>query len=227
MRQLKNFLLFTCMLGLLCSLTGCGNEERFQTSFPLKEEELTEALEKVGLEGTISESESALSVQTKGQTQYVHYVLRRDAEQDYDPEDGPWVTDIMSADHKGKRMLYTTFAQRVPSAQLKWEDWKAQLVLAALLYGGFENEEALYQALLDQELPEGRSSAAPDAHPPGGYGTVYTLDAQLPEGYCTVSYHLLSRTTYDENHFEAKQYTAALRVNLYESYALYQDLLQT
>ncbi len=224
MKHLKYFLLWACVLGLLCSLTGCKNEQRFQTSFPLKEEELTEAMEKVGLEGMISESESELSLQTKGRTQYVHYVVRRGAEPQYDPENGPWVTGIMSAQHKGKRMLYTTFSQRVPSAQLAWEDWKPQLVLAALLYGGFENEEELYQALLGQELPEGKTSAAPDAQPPGGYDTVFTSDAQLPGGYCTVSCHILSHTAYDENHFEVTLYTATLRVNIYESCELYQEL---
>jgi len=227
MKHLKYFLLSACVLGLLCSLTGCKDEKRFQTAFPLKEEALIEAMEKAGLEGVISESESEPSLQTKGRTQYVHYVVRRDAEQHYDPETGPWFTDVISADHKGKRMLYTTFAQRVPSAQLAWEEWKPQIVLAALLYGGFENGEELYQALLDKELPEAKISAAPNALPPGGYDTVYTLDAQLPGGYCTVSCHILSRTVYDENHFEVKLHTATLRVNIYESCELYQELKQT
>ncbi len=118
--------------------------------------------------------------------------------------------DISSANYEGERVLYTIFDQSVDSNQIVREDWKQQIVFATLLYGGFENEEAVYQAFLAEELPDGKPA--------------FMWDAQLPEGYCTVSYSYRSNRTYDENGFSVQNQSAFLRVNIYESYELYQEL---
>ena len=58
MSRLKYVFLLVCVLGMLCILTGCQKGERFQTAFPLEEKVVTDTLEKVGLPGVISESET-------------------------------------------------------------------------------------------------------------------------------------------------------------------------
>lgn len=211
MIQLKSLFLLVCVFGILCSVTSCKRSEKFQTAFPLDEVVVTDTLEQAGLPGTISDSESETSLQTKKDIHYTHYVVRDETEHYDNTETGMFVTDILSADYKGKRMLYMTFDQRIASNQIEWENWKAYIVFAALLYGGFENEEDIYQAFLGKELPEGK--------------TAFQWDAQLPEGYCTVSYHLRSgHTIYDKDGFARKKRSAFLRVNIYESYDLYQEL---
>ena len=211
MKHWKHFLFSACVLCLLCSLAGCKDAGSSQPVSLLEAEALTEALETAGLAGTISESESQPSMQTRGQTKYVHYVVRGESEQPDNPEKGlPLIADITSADYKGKPMLYTTFSQHKTSEFLAWEDWKQQIVFAALLYGGFENEESVYQAFLDKEFPDG--------------STVLVQEVQLPEGYCRASFSSHSSKHYDENGFEVREYTGFLRVQIFESYEMYQDL---
>ena len=89
---------------------------------------------------------------------------------------------------------------------MSWEDWKQQIVFATLLYGGFEDEEQVYQAFADKELPYGEN-------------VFQGWDAQLPEGYCTVTYRTISESS------NPKQKRHALMgVNIYESQELYQRL---
>ncbi len=197
-----SYIVFLCML---CFLTGCKKEKQFKTTFPLEQDVITATLEQVGLPGVISESET--TSKAEGHT---HYVLRSPSET-YDGTDNKvFLADISSANQEGERVLYTIFDQSVDSNQIAWEDWKQQIVFATLLYGGFENEEAVFQAFLEKELPDGKTS--------------FMWDAQLPEGYCTVSYSYRSNRTYDENGFSVLNQSAFLRVNIYESCELYQKL---
>lgn len=109
--------------------------------------------------------------------------------------------------------LCTMFDQPVVSDQLKWEDWKQQFLFATLLYGGFENEEDVYQAFLDKELPEGKTS--------------FHWDAKLPEGYCKVAYTIYEHYIDDPEYGPPIQKrTATLRVNFYESYELYEKFME-
>ncbi len=166
---------------------------------------VTDTLEKVGLQGNVSESET--SSQTQG---HIHYVIRSEAEHYGDTENSLFIADISSANYKGERVLFTIFNQSVAADQIEWEDWKEQIVFATLLYGGFENEEDVYQAFLEKELPRGETS--------------FVWDAQLPEGYCTVSYNCGSNTTFDKDGFAVQKRSALMRVNIYESLELYQEL---
>ena len=107
-------------------------------------------------------------------------------------------------------MLYTIFNKSEASGEMKWEDWKQQITLATTLYGGFENEEEVYQAFQEQEVPEGQ--------------TRLQWDADLPGGYCTVSYRNRSSTIYDEDGFAIEKNSATLFVNIYETSELYQEI---
>lgn len=203
MKRSISLLLILCILAAL--LAGCKKEKQFQTTFPLDEETVTAALEKAGLPGVISESETA-----SASKDHISYAIRS-TEETYDGTDNPrLLASISSANLEGGRMLAIIFDQKVEANQMVWEDWKQQLLFAAALYGGFGNEEALYQAFSGKELPEGQ--------------TAFTWDVQLPEGYCKVSYSYRSNTTYDEAGFAVENQSAALQVNVYESQELYQKL---
>jgi len=210
--------LAVCVLGVLFSLTGSKKDERFQTTFPLEEEVVTAMLEKTGLPGVISESET--ESYRKG---HIHYVVRSPTETYDGTNNSAFLADISSSNYKGERILFTIFDQSIDSEQIVWEDWKQQIVFATLLYGGFENEEEVYQAFLEKEIPKDFFGKAVEL--PGGYSRVsYRGDVQLPEGYCRVSYTFRSRRTYDEDDFPIKKQSASLRVDIYESYELYQKL---
>ena len=205
MKRLIYAFLAVCVLGVLLSLTGSKKDERFQTTFPLEEEVITATLEKVGLPGIISESET--DSYRKG---HIHYVVRSPTETYDDTSNSVFLTDISSSNYEGERMLFTIFDQSIDSDQIEWKDWKQQIVFATLLYGGFENEEDVYQAFLEKELPDGKTS--------------FRWDAQLSGGYCRVSYTFRSHRTYDEDGFPTRKQSASLRVDIYESYELYQKL---
>jgi len=206
------------VLGVLFSQIGSKKDERFQTTFPLEEEVVTATLEKTGLPGIISESET--NSYRKG---HIHYVVRSPPETFDGTNYSAFLADISSANYKGERVLYTVFDQSVDSEQIVWEDWKQQIVFATLLYGGFENEEEVYQAFLEKEVPKDFFGKAVEL--PAGYSRVsYRGDVQLPEGYCRVSYTFSSYRTYNEDSFPIRKQSASLRVDIYESYELCQKL---
>lgn len=218
MKRLIYVFLAVCVLGVLFSLTGSKKDERFQTTFPLEEEVVTATLEKVGLPGIISESET--ESYRRG---HIQYVVRSPTETYDGTNNRLFFAYISSANYEGERVLYTIFDESVDSEQIVWEDWKQQIVFATLLYGGFENEEEVYQAFLEKEVPKDFFGKAVEL--PGGYSRVsYRGDVQLSEGYCRVSYTFSSHRTYDEDGFPIKKQSASLRVDIYESYELYQKL---
>lgn len=210
MKRLIYLFLAVSVLGVLFSLTGCKKDERFQTAFPLEEEVITATLEKVGLPGIISQSET-----DSYREGHMHYVVRSPTETYDGTNNSVFIADISSSHYEGERLLYTTFDQRVDSNQIEWEDWKQQIVFATLLYGGFENEEDVYQAFLEKQLPDGQTPF--DDHP-------QLWDAQLSGGYCKVAFTPRSHITYNEDGWPIRKRSAFLRVNIYESYELYEKI---
>ena len=183
---------------------------------------ITATLEKTGLPGIISESETA-----SYRVGHISYVVRSPTETYDGTNNRVFLAGITSANFEGERMLATIFDQSIDSEQIVWEDWKQQIVFATLLYGGFENEEEVYQAFLEKEVPEGKDFFGKAVEFPAGYSRVsYRGDVQLPEGYCMVSYTFSSHRTYDEDGFPIKKQSASITVNIYESYELYQKIQQ-
>ena len=121
-----------------------------------------------------------------------------------------FVASVSSVQLTDGRLLYTTFVQHRDSDQFQWADWKQQIVSAAMLYGGFADEEAVYQALSEQGDPADGE---------------YRWEAALPEGCCRVSYGAKDNKTYDADGFEVHTYTATLRVDVFETRALYESLI--
>ena len=109
MKRLIYLFLAVCVLGiLLYSLADCKKDERFQTTFPLEKEVITATLEKAGLPGIISESET--TSYTEG---HILYVVRSPTETYDDTSNSVFLAGISSANYEGERMLSTTFDQRV------------------------------------------------------------------------------------------------------------------
>lgn len=209
MKRLFFVFLAVVVLGVLCFVFVGQKDEPPRPAFPLDEAVITVALEKSGLPGILSESESSSS----GDGQRMH-VLRsptltysdhiRPEEAAADPGARFYTAGIISANIEGERVLTTTFVQINVSDQMTWEAWRQEIVFAALLYG-FEEGDEIYRAFADKEFPHGE--------------TFSQWDAQFPEGYCVVNYRF-----FDEASDPPQRAHAILRVNLYESQSLYQKL---
>ena len=205
MKRRNLLIVFLSALATFCILTGCQKSREFQTVFPLDAATVNETLTKAGLPGSVREDETYSQ-----QEGHVSYTIRRAPEHPDEPEDGVFVASVSSVQLTDRRLLYTTFVQHRDSDQFQWADWKQQIAFAAMLYGGFADEEAVYQALSEQGEPSDGE---------------YRWEAELPEGYCRVSYGTKENKTYDEDGFEVHTYTATLRVDVFETRALYESLI--
>ena len=205
MKRRNLLIVFLSALAIFCILTGCQKSREFQTVFPLDAATVNETLTKAGLPGNVREDETYSQ-----QEGHVSYTIRRAPEHPDEPEDGVFVASVSSVQLTDGRLLYTTFVQHRDSDQFQWADWKQQIVFAAMLYGGFADEEAVYQALSEQGDPADGE---------------YRWEAELPEGCCRVSYGAKDNKTYDEDGFEVHTYTATLRVDVFETRALYESLI--
>ena len=205
MKRRNLLIVFLSALAIFCILTGCQKSREFQTVFPLDAATVNETLTKAGLPGSVREDETYSQ-----QEGHVSYTIRRAPDFPDEPEDGVFVASVSSVQLTDGRLLYTTFVQHRDSDQFQWADWKRQLVFAAMLYGGFADEEAVYQALSEQGDPADGE---------------YRWEAELPQGCCRVSYGAKDNKTYDEDGFEVHTYTATLRVDVFETRALYESLI--
>ena len=205
MKRQNLLIVFLSALAIFCILTGCQKSREFQTVFPLDAATVNETLTKAGLPGSVREDETYSQ-----QEGHVSYTIRRAPEHPDEPEDGVFVASVSSVQLTDGRLLYTTFVQHRDSDQFQWADWKQQIAFAAMLYGGFADEEAVYQALSEQGDPADGE---------------YRWEAELPAGYCRVSYGAKDNKTYDADGFEVHTYTATLRVNIFETRALYESLI--
>jgi len=189
------------------------SSEQLQPAPMLEEKEVVAALEKVGLPGIISKEET-----DSYEMSHAQYVVRSPTETYAGTDNRVFVAAVSAVDYEGEQMLLTMFDQRVESAQIEWEDWKRQIVFATLLYGGFKDEESVYRAFCEKALPHDFEKGLPDVYDNCSW------DVQLPEGYCVVSYSHRSQKKYNEDGFEVREHSACMRVNIYESYELFQKI---
>lgn len=219
MRRLIRIFLTVGVLGLLCSIAACKKDVLPQPKFPLEAAAITATLEKAGLQGEISESETTFN--DEGYTRYVvrspteAYSDRISLEEAQDnPSSRVIIAGASSAIIESERTLYTTFDQIDISDQFAWEDWKQQIVFATLLYGGFEDEEEVYRAFLGKALPECEDSE----------GEISAdWDAQLLGGYCWMRYMPRKSKTFEgEYDIPTWRHSGTLFVKIYESKTLFQ-----
>lgn len=211
MKRLISVFFTFAILGMLCFFSIRKKDVLPKITFPLEEETIITALEKSGLPGILSESETY----SLAEGQRVHAVRSptitysdtvSTEEANADPSTRLLIASISSAAIEGERVLFTVFDQIDVSDPISWEDWKQQLVFAALLYGGFEDDEEVYRAFADKEIPYGEDA----------FGR---WDAQLPGGYCMVTYRSFAETSKPVQKRHIK-----MTVNIYESPELYQKL---
>lgn len=189
------------LFGVLLLVSGCQKRD----CVPLSEDAVTSLLAQVGLPGEISPDETVS--QGKGR---ISYVIRDPAETYGDGGSSKMVAGVTSLVRKDGRALSATFVQNVAEEPIVWEDWERQIKLAVLLYGGFEDEEDLYKACTEAELPTDTAS--------------FSWETERPEGYCRVTYRTQKYKTYDERNFEVVNHSATMWVSIYESRAFYEKL---
>lgn len=213
MKRLACLLLMIAISGVFSSASAGADDVLPQPAFPLDAAEIILALQKAGLPGEISESET--SSKMEGQVLHVVRSLTETYSDTGSMEEAPddpgsrvITAAVTSAVSEGERVIFAVFHQKGVSDPFSWEDWKRQIVFATLLYGGFEGEEEVYRALTGKALPEGPGS--------------YEWDAQLPGGYCTLRYE--SRTQDHEQGNEQRHQFTSMSLSIFESQALYQRL---
>lgn len=211
MKRLIFVVLAVGVFGMICFVSIYKKDVLPQPTFPLDEEVINVALEKSGLPGMLSESETTswadgqrMHIVRSPTITYSDTISTEEAS--VNPSARLLIAGITSVTIEGERVLIAVFDQIDVSDQMSWEDWKQQIVFATLLYGGFEDEEQVYQAFAGKELPYGENA-------------FQRWDAQLLGGYCTVTYH----TTNESSNPTQKRH-AWMGVNIYESQALYQRL---
>lgn len=154
-RNIKRILCVFCAVLLLSALAGCQKKDAARLEFPLSEEALAGALEELGLSWTVEDKVENVD----GADRSVSYSLHR-------PDSGVDFNTLFintyETEEYGRRLQ---LSMRVPEKDVydegdpaweNWwetEDWKAAIRLAAHLYGGFEDDEELYDAYSAEELP--------------------------------------------------------------------------
>lgn len=205
MRKRSFHTFIAAIVGILCTvclLSGCGTKSKAKTD----RERILFAQQKAGLDGTISESESFPK-----DARPRHYVIRSEAETHEGTVGSPFVADVVFAVAEGEELL-TVFHQSgvwADSTQrIEWEDWKKQFAFAALLYGDFEQEDEIYRAFCDKEMPDGMEQVK--------------WEAELSNGrYCTVALSCMSQKAYNDRGFEGRRYSATMRINIFGSFEQY------
>ena len=201
------YLALVIITGVLISLlTACGSKMPC-LSFPLDESAVSKAIEESGLEGSLSPEETIQAPEG------VVYVVRSETETytdesypEHDMEDPKLkvlVASISTGMIENERVIYNVFDQIDIPEEFSWDIWKKQIILTTKLYGGFRNEEVLYEALIEQPLP--------------GIGEPMGWDVELSGGYCRVSFMERESDSHDEKMFLVKRYHGALIVSIYPS----------
>lgn len=213
MKRLTCILLAVCVIA---SLAGCRETGQAKSHFPLTEEAVTAALERTGLPGVISESET----QSDGAGR-VAFTL-------HDQTENKKTTMLISSgpvEEDWFLQIYFISPSASEQPPFAWEDWKQQLVFAALLYGGFSDEEEIYRAFSEQE-------AAVETLPPDPETQKYIAesrkcDARLPGGYCRLRYQL-ANTSIESSSLGTviMEQAPRMEITIYGSESQYQKIQQ-
>lgn len=147
--------------------TGCQKKEVLpQPEFPLSDEALMDIVRAQGLDWTLGQSEQAESKSAYG-------LIRPETEKDFS-------TVVVTSAQSDKIGRYLSAVLVISRDELQWpleephswSDWKELFQLSARLYGGFEDDEAIYRACSETELSAEET---------------LLWDGALTGGYCRVS----------------------------------------
>ena len=182
-----------------------------QPEFPLTEEVVNAALEQSGFPGEISAEETQ-----SYQEGHITYSLRDDSRIYTAGGNAVLSAAISSSLVDGVRFLAVTVplpSQKEPPEPFQWEDMKPELVMAALLYGGFTDEEELYRAFSEEEFPQDQE-AGQWTEPVTDWGQ-WTKDPT--GGYCEVTVKRTREPTC------SKPYSEIRSIMIFQSEEAYQD----
>lgn len=210
-----------CTLFILCILyvlVGCQESGLDRPDFPLKEADIVAALEQTNLSGAISTDKTEILSK-----EHILYVLESD-EQKFP------VALISTSSIQNNRTLSLVFI--APSVSkgpaFEWETWKQQLMFATLLYGGFDDEEEVYQKFSGQEASGGKVELN-EEWPAETLAERYEWDAEFPAGYCRIAYELVNSTienTIEKEDLHIVEQSPRLTVSIYESKDYYQQQIE-
>lgn len=142
----------TCVvLALVLLLPACQKQEVLpRPEFPLSEETITAAVTAQGLDWTVNWNEQERQTDIKT----VYGLLQPESGQEFN-------TVFITSAQTEELGRYLDTVLMISHTQLQWpleephswEEWKDLLMLSARLYGGFEDEEEIFQACAKEELP--------------------------------------------------------------------------
>lgn len=150
--------------------TGCHKKEVLpQPEFPLSEKTLMELVQAQGLDWTLGQSGQAELADSKS----AYGLIRPETEKDFS-------TVMVTSARSDKIGRYLSAVLVISRDELQWpleephswSDWKELLQLSARLYGGFEDDEAIYRACSETEL---------------SVEETLLWDGALTGGYCRIS----------------------------------------
>jgi hypothetical protein len=182
-----------------------------QPEFPLTEEAVNAALEQSGFPGEISAEETQ-----SYQEGHIAYSIRDDSRTYTAGGNAVLSAGISSSLVDGVRFLAVSLplpSQKEPPEPFQWEDMKPELVMAALLYGGFTDEEEIYRAFSEEEFPQ-EQKVGQWTEPVTDWGQ-WTKD--LTGGYCQVT---VKRT---REPIGSTPYTETRTIKIFQSEEAYQD----
>lgn len=212
---MKRLICLCIALGVSCTFAGRQGAGRIQAAVPLEAAAVTAALEETGLPGSIDEEETQSYAEG-----HIVYTLRG--------ADEKTVMHINSVERQERRFLqiyyYTPSVPEGPA--FAWEDWKRQLVFAALLFGGFSDQEEIYRAFAGQDVQAGKIPIT-DYMDAKFTAERYEWDARLPGGYCRIKYEL-ANTSVESSSYGNRVLAQSPRmyIAVYESEAAYQKMRQ-
>lgn len=204
MKKMMTWLLiFDCIF----ALAGCGASSAEKTlglEFPLEESVVQSALEELSLPWVIFEEETRRI--SDADREAVSYTLRDPKKkQNEESETTTFYAGVLSGTFRGHRELDVVLDNKplgLVGKPFSWEDWKQEIILATVLYGGTEDREEAYRTLSKMDVPEDDG---------------FELGVSLSNGYCVIKRRALHAPENDRY---------ILRIHFYESEALYRETVE-
>lgn len=171
-----------------------------EPEFPLKESTVQAALDELSLPWVIFEEETR-TVSENDPKPTLFSLRDPEKKQSAYSENTLFYGGILSGTIQGKRELDVTLeseAHGLTGKPFAWEDWKQEIILATVLYGGAEDREEAYRALSKLDVPQNDG---------------FELGVSLSNGYCVVKRKMV----------QPGQGRYILWVHFYESEEHYQE----
>lgn len=198
---MKKIIIWVLAIACLLTLAGCSRGDAQKgPAFPLEKQEVEAAVAELSLPWVIFDEETQQI--SDANRKAVIYTLRDPEKKHSEDPDSLYLfcAGILTGTLRGHRELDMTLVSRwhgLEGTAFAWEDWKQEIILATMLYGGMDREEA-YQALSKLEVPD---------------EDIFELGVPLSNGYCMVK---KKATEQGSDHY-------SLWIHFWESEELYRE----